>query len=764
MSTKDTISFLIRKKKEFKDAKYRKKFDSLYREIDLELMDTSITKQRLDAGDGINQIAIVSQRADGSTDWAVRPVVNRNLNDSVSRVPRAKEPIHFSKILVAASAVASRCPDGTAYSTNKIKARAWYELWKRSWTVPEMNGQNTLQTVAQNTFTYGWAAWRQYPKKIEVEKTINGKKIPKIIFDDIYREPLDPRRTWLGTTYKPYSNDNRPEVLYEYDITKEEYEKKKKRFGKRARKVESLKDNKNETAGLSREAHEEDPNKTKTHVTITVYENPADNRYIVASSDIVFYDGEMPNEDVYGSVVTTQCFSRDMNDPHGVGLFEFMRGNVALYNYINSLNAEQIEAEIFPLIFLSTPTPNGDLTYQRTPNKANVLPANSKLDIVRTTGNVTLGINYANAQKQNLEDNTGVNNIVSGNGTESTVAGTVILKEAALNRLVIPRNSIAQAIENDATIFFSWLEQDEAEEREYIFSTEEEVKEFVRINPAFHHVEVEGEEGEGEEEMPNGINKRKEGAGEVGEMDEDEEFYDENGMPVNVPKQKYTVLSSLRVPISFDYSSDMLKESDFKNQDIQELGNSSIMVSRSNVIKKIKELDQPEYMGYDRVTIKVDTNSMIIPSIEIAKQASLQLFPIVQSSIQLIFGLMQQDPEQAKVQLTALTKFIETQKADIFHYIPKEAYDKIMQSQPQMPEQNPLEALGLMGGLQGPGAQGQGMGMGMTNREGTPLQADNTPVTQPQSPQELSNTANNGSPMSSAYNASIGRGARGQIG
>ena len=87
----------------------------------------------------------------------------------------------------AASAIASRCPDGTAYSTNKIKARAYYELWKRSWTVPEMNGQNTLQTVAQNTFTYGWAAWRQYPKKVEVERTVDGKKVPKIIFDDIYK-------------------------------------------------------------------------------------------------------------------------------------------------------------------------------------------------------------------------------------------------------------------------------------------------------------------------------------------------------------------------------------------------------------------------------------------------------------------------------------------------------------------------------------------------------------------------------------------------
>jgi hypothetical protein len=45
----------------------------------------------------------------------------------------------------------------------------------------------------QNLFTYGWAAWRVYPRRVQVPK--NG--VDKILFDDIYREPLDPKRTWL---------------------------------------------------------------------------------------------------------------------------------------------------------------------------------------------------------------------------------------------------------------------------------------------------------------------------------------------------------------------------------------------------------------------------------------------------------------------------------------------------------------------------------------------------------------------------------------
>lgn len=712
MAENKSISFLKEKKKLFKETPYRQRFDSLEKEIREELVNTDTTYGKLEPANGITSTRLITERPDGSRDFVDLPNVYANGNSSGSRVPNSKEPIAFSKILVAASSIASKAPDGTVYSVNKIKGRAFYDLLKQTWVIPEANGLATLQTATQNLFTYGWAAWRVFPKRIEVRKTSKGKKVPKILFDNIFRQPLDVRRTWFGLTYRPTQNNNRPEIYYEYDITKEEYKKMKERYGKRSGK-------KNEDiASVSDEALEVDGNISKTHVTIGVYENPLDNRLIIASSDTVFYDDEMPNDEIYGSVVVAHCYLKDINDPHGVGLYEMMRGNINLYNYINSLDAQQVEAEVFPIIFgIGGGTQQGgEMTYVRSPNRVNYLPAGTKLEIVRTTGNVTLGINFADKQKQNLEENTGVNNIVSGSNSETTLGATVILKEAALNRLVIPRNSLAQAIENDACISFSWFEQEFADTREFIFTSEDEVQEFINMNKMMHH-EMETEE----------------------ETVEDE--YDENGLPImsegtEDKKKTYKVNSSPRVPMSFDYKQEDLAESDYENQNVDELGTSPVLLSRAKVVSGVMELDNPEKVGYDKVVFKVDTNSMIIPSAEIQKQQIMQLMPLVQSTLQLVYGLAVQDPKQAKAQLQLLKEFLDVQKFDLYKIIPKMDYDAIM-SENYQPTMNPMTAIG--------GA----------------VQSDGTSVQQPQSQQELQGIANSGSPMSSAFNAAIGRAAKG---
>lgn len=701
MATKiSTISFLQAKKQEMKENVYRRKFDNLVDEIDDNLVNTTIQRERID--ESVKKVIYIpTVNTNGATDWAVLPQV-RPVGQNTSRVPRSAEPIGFSKILVAASAIASSVPDGQAFSVNKIKARLYYELWKRSWALPEMNGFNTLSYVTQDMLTYGWSAWRVFPKQTIVDKTHNGVKTKKVIFDDIYREPLEVKRTWIGLSYRPAANDNRPEVLYEIDITKESYEEMKRKFGKRSKKGDL-------GAGVSMEAVEEDSEKVNTHVTITFYESPLQNRYIIASDSVVFYDGEMPNEDVYGSVVIVGCFYRDQNDPHGVGLFEMMRGNVYLYNYINSLNAEQVEAEVMPLLFGSGMTGQGDMTYTRSPNKINPLPQGAKVEKVMTTGNVTLGINYANQQKQDIEDNTGVNNIVSGSNSETTLGATVILKEAALNRLIKPRNNLKQGIENDSCIFFSWIKQDQVNPRKFLFSSPEQVQAFMQMNPSMHHE-----------------------LGDVG--------YDEMGAPYNI-----SVMSSQRIPVNFDFSSDLLKESDFSEQSIQEHGEAKYSISKSAMLKNINDLETPDQLGYDDVSLKVDSGSMLVPSLEIEKQSSAALFPGIQQSISIIYGLARQDPDQAKAQLKAFTTFMETQRENIYDYIPQESYAAIMGGQlaptPEQAAQQMLQQMmqGEQGG-QGPTSPAAGMA------QGQPAPMNNMPQQQ--------------SPLASAMNASVGRAAK----
>lgn len=644
MSKTDTIGFLKAKKDELKNNKYRQRFDTLAKEIHENLVNTQIVKQRID--ESLNKIYMIAQvRPDGSTDWATLPAV-MPASDNSGRVPRSAEPIIFSKILVAASAISSRAPDGTTYSANKIKARTYYELLKRSWTVPEMNGYNTLDFTTQNTLTYGWAAWRQSPKQTIIDKTINGIKTKKIVFDDVFREPLNVRRTWLGLSYKSYVNDNRPEVLWEIDVTKDAYKELKKRFNKRKSKT-------GDVAGVSEEAILEDPEKAQTHVTLTFYEHPLENRYIIASDTDVFYDDEVPNDDVYGTVFITQCFSREMDDPYGVGLYEMMRGNAYLYNYINSLNAEQVEAEIFPVLFATGMTGQGDMTFKRSPNMLNTLPAGAKIEKVTTNGNATLGMNYANAQKINIEDNTGVNNIVAGSSSETTLGATVILKEAALNRLNKPRNSLMKAIQNDACVFFSYLEQQQAVPRKFIFASKEEVEVFMTANPNFQHM--------------------------LDKVD-----FDEYGVPKNI-----RVLTSERVPMSFDYSNPLLEESGYESQNIDEVGERNFVFPKSQLISDVRALDAPDKIGYDQVIFIPDGNSMLIPSIEIQKQTSAALYPLIQQSIGSIYQAAATNPPLGTALLKAFETFLTTQKESIYDYIPKESYDQIMTGQMAPPPMDP---------------------------------------------------------------------------
>ena len=161
-----------------------------------------------------------------------------------------------------------------------------------------------------------------------------------------------------------------------------------------------------------------------------------------------------------------------------------MRGNTAIYTYINSLNAQQVEAEIFPLLF-GAQVQNGSATYKRGPNIVNPKHPGADIDVIKTSGNVDAGVAYADKQKQNIEENTGVNNIVAGSGTESTLGSTVIMKEAAYNRLTPPKNSMVMGLETDAHIANTWMRQIYPVDKVFMLDSDDRLAEFAKQNPDY---------------------------------------------------------------------------------------------------------------------------------------------------------------------------------------------------------------------------------------------------------------------------------------
>lgn len=635
----DAYKFLCDKKKEMKKSQYREKFDTLAAEIKQNIMNTNVSYgQKLYEKSGWGSMVFYNKMANGAYDINVYPQKLTDRDQNRSGVPVSQEPIAFSKIMIATSVLAGKLPDATTIADDKVYAKAMYELWKRNWSLTGGNGANTLLLTYQNLFTYGWGAWRVYPRRVQVDR--NGVK--KILFDDIYREPMEVTRTWLGIGFNHGDCWSWGEVYYEKDMPKDDFYRMypDAKLPKNKKKLEYT------STGVTEEAKDENSEKAHTSVTISYYENFLANRYIVACGKMIIYDGELPNDGSHGSVVTARCFVKDLNDPYGVGLYEMMRGNTALYTYINSLNAQQVEAEIFPLLF-GAQVQNGSATYKRGPNIVNPKHPGTDISVVKTSGNVQQGIIYADKQKTSIEENTGVNNIVAGVDSQTTLGSTVILKEAAYNRLTPPKNSMVAALELDAQIANSWMKQLYPVDKIFMIDSHKQLAEFVKQNPDYF---VESQEIKNDADETVG----------------------------------HVVAASKNLRLNFDFTPDGQVMDDVPTRQIS--------------AKRL--FDEMKATGHlsDYIEFIIDPDSMLLPSQEIQKQTFMALFPVITNQITQIFSVRHQRPDMAASQLMTLEKMLDIEKYDIFDFISKEDYDGIIsrtpsQYPPPIPMKTPAETI-----------------------------------------------------------------------
>lgn len=693
----DVYKFLCDKKKEMKKSQYRERFDTLAAEIGINLMNTNVSYgQKLYEKSGWGSMVFYNKMANGAYDINVYPQKLTDRDQNRSGVPVSQEPIAFSKILIAASVLGGKLPDASVIADDKVYARASYELWKRSWAQTGGNGANTLGLTYQNLFTYGWAAWRVYPRRVSVKR--NG--VEKILFDDIYREPLDCKRTWLGIGFNHGDCWSWGEVYYERDMPKEDFYRMypEAKLAKNKKKLEYC--------AVSEEAKDDNNEKAHTSVTIGYYENYLSNRYIVQCGKMNIYDGELPNDGSHGSVVTTRCFVRDLNDPYGVGLYEMMRGNTAIFTYINSLNAQQVEAEIFPLLF-GAQVQNGTASYKRGPNIVNPKHPGSDIDVVKTSGNVQQGIIFADKQKQAIEENTGVNNIVAGTQSETTLGSTVILKEAAYNRLTPPKNSMVAGLELDAHIANTWMKQIYSVDKIFMIDSEDQLAEFARQNPDYFV-----------ESQPI--------VNELGEI---------TGIAAAASK-------NLRLNFDFTPEGEVMDNVETRQ------------ISAKGLFDEMKNTGHIS----DYIEFIIDPDSMLLPSLEIKKQTFSANFPVITNQITLIFSMRNQDPEAAAAQLMALEQFLDVQGLDIYDFIAKADYDAILAKKPsqmqrmmqeqQMQQDAKNTAMQALAGGSATGAESMPMGQQMAGDGMNPMQ--------PQNPNEVPRPQ---SPLGSAMDASVGRAA-----
>lgn len=343
---------------------------------------------------------------------------------------------------------------------------------------------------------------------------------------------------------------------------------------------------------------------------------------------------------------------------------------------------------------------------------------------------------FTDKQKQIISENTGINDILAGQAGEGTLGATVILKEAAINRLIIPRNNVVSCLELDAYITVSWIKQTYDTEKIAKFQSIEEVSTFMKLNPNYFLREIEREY--------------------EGEVDKEDEYTAE----IEPPVKSLTYGISKKVPLNFNID---LTNEDPSKDEIEELTDSYHLPA--TVLFDI--LQSRGHMS-DKLTIVIDGSSMLLPSEEINKQRMTEIYTIVNPIIMQIMQIKDQMPDMARALMKSLERILEVNKETIYEWLPKDIYDQVMAGRSQQQPSIADIAGGVPPGQGGPspetGTQGAiGGPMGATGQAPTPNQIPNPIGKMTQDFKSNFNTEIV-NPMKGVMNASVKRAANSKMG
>jgi len=152
----------------------------------------------------------------------------------------------------------------------------------------------------------------------------------------------------------------------------------------------------------------------------------------------------------------------------------------------------------------------------------------------------------------------------------------------------------------------------------------------------------------------------------------------------------------------------------------------------------------------DRIQFIIDPTSILLPSDEINKQRVTQIYQMITPATAQIMQMETQMPDLARTMLQQLDQVLEVNKESIFDWFPKDVYDRIMKPKPPAP--TPTQMVG---------ADGQSGAPSGPEGAFAPQPTGNTPSAIGPMTQEFKSTS---TPFNDSMNASIGRGATGNLG
>ncbi|MCK9370407.1 hypothetical protein M0R04_10905 [Candidatus Dojkabacteria bacterium] len=379
----------------------------------------------------------------------------------------------FVKIQTALSILVDQNPSGVFTPVLKkfqATTELIHQLYKRSWEVARSKSQ--LKLFIFNLTKYGWAIGRTFPLKlvrtVKVLKVLNPDDPSKneyeekkvVDYDDVMRENLDPRNTWIDDMTRPNDYDSMNDWCYRKVYTMEQAKKEfgKYKFWKYVKPGGTL----DET--LTDNAKKSDKDTVRDDlVEAYFYENLARDLFYVEFNGVPLVIEPLPVSNYNGSKKLS-CWHtywniRHAESPYGIGVYEAIRYQNSMLDRITNMTIDQLTLSIYKMFFYQGTdklTETGD--FRISPGVGKQVLDPKSINWLETPGpgrDAWEGLQYF---QDKIDEYSGIGDPLLGAVTGKTAFEIAQAKEAALKRLKDPLNNILEALNTEAYITISLMQ------------------------------------------------------------------------------------------------------------------------------------------------------------------------------------------------------------------------------------------------------------------------------------------------------------------
>lgn len=387
------------------------------------------------------------------------------------------EPLTAVKVHTAISLLTQRTPDVRWDSDNsKYQKRVPVinALRKQDWLDEQIREQYAMMWFYNTLF--GTTFWRRFYEKIErdvklprevnlAEDKVEFKDAKVTEVDQVSAEALSPLQTWIDPGTQPLKPRTMRKIKYDkvfdYQNFRREFDNKENVDKKALNKVipTSLPGN---TVTTTKGPDSDVSSRGDNLVRVEYYENKDLDLHYVVANDVPIIKEHLPYNHKELSVLMGVWMPRSDENPYGLGPIEMMLPSKKALDEFSSMTLTQTKFSIYKAIFYT-----GNLTMEDgeggdihiRPDRLYKSTDPKSITPLNIPGPGADSWRAIDRLRDLTDENSGITKPLSGEITKATAFETDLAKDAALTRMSLPINNIANLLRKDAELTFELQKQ-----------------------------------------------------------------------------------------------------------------------------------------------------------------------------------------------------------------------------------------------------------------------------------------------------------------